>query len=130
MNEKRIIAAIESLRQDIGGRLDSIEQRLNISEKHQKEQKRDIEVLFQRVDALCEDKPIWKSKDGYETAVRTEDANRVFRKLGFSQREALRIIDQARRLVKDSDGKHYKKRVRSKEVGLVRAVVILSQDEP
>jgi hypothetical protein len=129
MNDKKILAAIESLREDIGGRLDSIEQRLDASEKGQKKQGKDIDTLFQRLDTLCEDKPIWKSRDGRETAVRTEDADSVFRKTGFSPREALRIINEAERLARDPDGVHYKKAVRAKEIGRVRAVVILSEDE-
>lgn len=129
MNDKKILAAIESLRMDIGGRLDNIEQRLGASEKTQRDQQKDIDMLFQRLDALCEDKPIWKSRDGREVAVCTEDAKMVFKKFGFSQREALRILNESKRLSRDPDGVHYKKVVRSKNLGRIRAVVIFSEEK-
>lgn len=126
-NENAILEAIESLRQDLGGRLGNIEQRLGVAEKRQKAQQKDIDTLFQRIDALCEDKPIWKSKDGRETAVLTEDANRVFKKLGYAPRKALRIISESDRLARD--GVHFKKLVRTEEYGRIRAVVIVSEVE-
>lgn len=136
MNDRKILAAIDSLHKDINSRFDDIERRLSETEEKQSAtarkqvaQGKDIETLFQRLDALCEYKPIWKSRDGKETAVQTKDAEAVFRKTGFSQREALRILKESERLSRDPDGVHLKKVVRSKEVGRVRAVVIISEDE-
>ena len=50
----------------------------------------------------------------------SEDVNKVFKKSSFTQREALRILHQAERLVRDPYGIHYKKAVRAKDIGKVR----------
>lgn len=136
MEEQRILDAIESLRGDLGGRLDSIEKRLSASEDQQKKlserqrrSERDINTLFARLDQLCEDRPIWVSKDQREVGVRKEEAYEVFKKLGFGRLEALRLLDKAGRLSRNNNDKHYAKAVRSKKVGRTRAVVIFMEDD-
>lgn len=139
MEEQRILEAIESLRQDLGGRLDSIEQRLDgterrlkDSEQQQDRQQRDIDALFKRLDALCRDKPIWRSYDQREVAVRKEDAYKLFEELGFTHREALRAIDRAGKLSRnqcDHRDRHLVKKVRAPRLGPVRAVVVFVEGE-
>lgn len=87
MNDKKILAAIESLRQDIGNRLDSIKQRLAASEKPQ----RAIGALCQCLDALCEEQPVRESRSDGEAAVHSEDIAATIKALrksaGLTQRE-------------------------------------------
>ena len=87
MNDDKILAAIASMRHDIVGRLDSIEQRLVSSEKHQSI----THALCQGLDILCDEKPMQESRDDRETAVRSEDiaaAIKALRKAaGLTQRE-------------------------------------------
>lgn len=129
MSEKKILAAIESLQRSINTRFDSLEKRMFQTEEIQQAQSRDIETLFERVDELCRQRPIWRSKDGRKTAVRKEDAYDLFAELGFSRLEAFRTIDKANRLVRDNDGRHMGKTVRLPGAGTVRAVVILTEQE-
>lgn len=81
MSEKKILAAIESLQQSIGQRLNQVENRLDLLESlgsqmrdEQTKQQRDITTLFEQIDELCERRPVWKSKDGREVGVRKEEA--------------------------------------------------------
>lgn len=129
MSERKILAAIENLQQSLNARFDSIEKRLNATEEKQETQSRDIELLFKRVNALCGERPIWHSKDGREVAVSREDAFELFKELGFSRREALHIIDEANRLSRDRDGKHFAKQVRISGGEPLRAIVIFADDE-
>lgn len=134
MSEKKILAAIAGLQESIGQRLDQVESCLDLLESlgsqtrdEQRQQKKDIETLFRRVDSLCENRPIWHSKDGREVGVRKEEAYEIFRDLGFSCLEAIRIIEEANRLVRDGDGRHIAKAVRAPGIGKLRAVVILME---
>ena len=129
MSEKKILAAIESLQRSINSRFDSLEKRMFQAEEIQQAQGRDIETLFQRVDELCKQKPIWRSQDGRKTAVRKEDVYHLFSELGFDRLEAFRAIDKAKRLVRDNDGRHMGKTVRLPGAGTLRAVVILTEQE-
>lgn len=142
MKEKEIIRTLNALSDtiskgfsDMGSRFENIEQRLSSTEDQQKQlivrqnkQKRDIDALFARLDALCEDKPIWASKDGREIGVRKEDAYSVFKKMGFSRLEAMHLLDKAGRLSRNMNDRHLTKVVRSPEIGKTRAVVIFAED--
>ena len=134
MSEKKILAAIESLQQSIGQRLNQVENRLDLLESlgsqmrdEQTKQQRDITTLFEQIDELCERRPVWKSKDGREVGVRKEEAYSIFRDLSFTRLEAIRIIDEANKLVRDGDGRHIAKAVRAPGIGKIRAVVILME---
>lgn len=92
MSDRKILAAIEGLQQSINSRFDDLESRLTAAEKTQERQGKDIETLFEQVDELCKRRPVWKSKDGREVGVRKEEAYSIFRDLGFTRLEAIRII--------------------------------------
>lgn len=127
MSDRKILAAIEGLQQSINSRFDDLESRLTAAEKTQERQGKDIETLFEQVDELCKRRPVWKSKDGREVGVRKEEAYSIFRDLGFTRLEAIRIIDEANKLVRDGDGRHIAKAVRAPGIGKIRAVVILME---
>lgn len=140
MNEDKILAAIAELNESVKGRLDGIEERLEAVEKqyhitsklakdlyaHQRKQSEDIDELFRRIDALYDSgKVIWRSRDGRESAYRSNDIYDIIRECGYGRGEALRIIDAAGRLSKDK--RHYTKPIR---IGnrVQRAIVIFEKE--
>ncbi len=142
MNENEVLSAIAELtqavngmRSDLGTRLDNIEKRLGCTEQNQRkqtrtinEQQRDINWLIAKVEALCDEKPIWKSRDGREVGLRPADVYALSREAGLSPRRGLRALDGENRLVRDGDGIHLTKTVRIKEKGPTRSVVILLEE--
>lgn len=86
MNDNEILAAIESTRQEICSRLDSIEQRLAASEKTQGAS----HALYQCLYALCGGKPTREGRDDRDAA-RSEDIGATIKALrkaaGLTQRE-------------------------------------------
>ena len=140
MNEDKILAAIAELDESISERFAGIERRLEAVEEkhyatvklaeelsaHQRKQREDISELFRRIDELSEDgRAIWRSRDGRESAFRSDDVYGIIRECGYSRGEALRIIDAAGRLSKDK--RHYTKPIRiGKRVP--RAIVIFEKE--
>jgi hypothetical protein len=140
MRTDKILAAIAELDESISERFAGIARRLEEVEKkhhttvqlandlyeHQRKQSEDISELFRRIDELSKNgKHIWRSRDGRESAYKSNDIYDIIRECGYSRGEALRIIDAAGRLSKDK--RHYTKLVRIGD-RVQRAIVIFEKE--
>lgn len=136
MNESnKILDAIESLRTDMTGRLDSIETRLTKQSNRQhvmgnqlKYQQAQIDELFRQVKLLTKPESqsvIWRSSDGHRAAIDRKKAYDTFDKLGIDRSDALRLMDEAKMLNREASYNGRTKNVRLPDTQeLVKAVVI------
>ncbi len=138
MNDtERIIAEIKDVKANIAEvsahlteRMDGIEKRVKACEVSTaakiERQQADIDALRRKVAELAHsDAAVWKSRDRLEVGIDRETAYEAFRELGYSNRDALKLLEKVGLLRRG--GSHLTKNVRRGD-RIIRAVVVMDKD--
>ena len=132
MNEsEKILAEIRELRAAISERMDGIDSRLDLYEqllraniKRTTRQQAAITDLERKVRELSETSAVWRSKELREVGIDRATAYDAFHKLGYTSRDALKLLEKAGILKRG--GSHLTKAVRKGD-RVIRAVVIMGE---
>ena len=132
MNEsEKILAEIRELRAAISERMDGIGSRLDLYEQRLREnierttrQQAAITDLERKVRELSETSAVWRSSELREVGIDRDTAYDAFRELGYTRRDALKLLEKAGILKRG--GSHLTKAVRKGD-RVIRAVVIMEE---
>lgn len=132
MNEsEKILAEIRELRAAISERMDGIDSRLDLYEqllraniKRTTRQQAAITDLERKVRELSETSAVWRSSELREVGIDRDTAYDAFHELGYTSRDALKLLEKAGILKRG--GSHLTKAVR-KGGRVIRAVVIMEE---
>ena len=132
MNEsEKILAEIRELRVAISERMDGIDSRLDLYEqllraniKRTTRQQAANTDQERKVRELSETSAVWRSKELREVGIDRDTAYDAFHKLGYTSRDALKLLEKAGILKRG--GSHLTKAVR-KGGRVIRAVVIMEE---
>lgn len=131
MNDtERILAEIAHMREDVNARIDRVDSRLDLYQqalrvqfRRSRKQQASIAELERKVKELSETAAIWRSQDLREVGIDRGTAYEAFHELGYSNRDALKLLEKAGLLRRG--GSHLTKNVRRGD-RIIRAVVIIS----
>ena len=132
MNEsEKILAEIRELRAAISERMDGIDSRLDLYEQRLREnierttrQQAASTDLERKVRELSETSAVWRSSELREVGIDRDTAYDAFRELGYTRRDALKLLEKAGILKRG--GSHLTKAVRKGD-RVIRAVVIMEE---
>ncbi len=105
----------------IDSRLDLYEQVLRANTRRTTRQQATIAELERKVKELSKTAAVWRSQDNREVGIDRETAYRAFGDLGYTNRDALKLLERAGILRRG--GEHLTKAVRKGD-RIIRAVVI------
>ncbi len=127
----KILSEIARLREDVTHRMDGINSRLDLYEqvlraniRRTTRQQATIAELERKVKELSETAAVWRSQDNREVGIDRETAYRAFGELGYTNRDALKLLERAGILRRG--GEHLTKAVRKGD-RIIRAVVIIEE---
>lgn len=132
MNEsEKILTEIRGLRAAISERMDGIDSRLDLYEqllraniKRTNRQQAAITDLERKVRELSETSAVWRSSELREVGIDRDTAYDAFHELGYTSRDALKLLEKAGILRRG--GSHLTKAVRKGD-RVIRAVVIMEE---
>ena len=132
MNElETILAKFDELNDTISERMDGIDSRLDHYEqllhaniKRTTRQDEAIAGLERKVRELSETSAVWRSSELREVGIDRDTAYDAFRELGYTSRDALKLLEKAGILRRG--GSHLTKAVRKGD-RVIRAVVIMEE---
>ena len=132
MNElETILAKFDELNDTINRRMDGMDSRLDLYEqllranvRRVSRQQTTIADLERKVRELSETAAVWRSKELREVGIDRDAAYSVFHELGYTSRDALKLLEKAGILRRG--GSHLTKTVR-KGARVIRAVVIMEE---
>ncbi len=106
-------------------RLDVYEQLLRAQIRRTRRQQASIAELEQKVKELSETAAVWHSQDRREVGIDRDIAYREFGELGYTNRDALKLLERSGILRRG--GSHLTKAVRKGD-RIIRAVVVMDKD--
>lgn len=132
MNElETILAKCDELNDTINRRMDGMDSRLDLYEqllranvRRVSRQQATITDLERKVKELSETAAVWRSKELREVGIDRDAAYNAFHELGYTSRDALKLLEKAGILRRG--GSHLTKAVRKGD-RVIRAVVIMEE---
>ena len=132
MNElETILAKFDELNDTINRRMDGMDSRLDLYEqllranvRRVSRQQTTIADLERKVRELSETAAVWRSKELREVGIDRDAAYSVFHELGYTSRDALKLLEKAG--IPRRGGSHLTKSVRKGD-RVIRAVVIMEE---